>query len=287
MSDYEIVCSTVDRAEWLKARRTGIGASDAGAILGVSPYASPVSIYADKLGVGDEDRDDERKKWGRLLEPTIINEFEETSGRTVYAMDVLMRSKEWPFLMATLDAKQLSREFEGYGICEVKNTTQYWDGTPDHIWIQAQHQMAVTGYTWGSVVALYCGSQLRVIDLERDDKFIRETLVPECEAFWGRVQSGAPPPTDNSNATKAALARLFPGDDGQTIAIEDGELATLDRELLEIKERQKKLDSKRTGIENRLRMAIGEASAGVLPSGAKYTLKANARGVRTLRRVGG
>lgn len=37
-----------DRAEWLEWRRNGIGATDVAGILGVSPWASPWSVWADK-----------------------------------------------------------------------------------------------------------------------------------------------------------------------------------------------------------------------------------------------
>ena len=34
--------------EWLRYRKTGIGGSDAGAICGLNPYVSPMSVYFDK-----------------------------------------------------------------------------------------------------------------------------------------------------------------------------------------------------------------------------------------------
>ena len=49
-----------DRAEWLAWRRSGIGASDVAGILGISPWASPFTVWADKLGLlPDEDLDDD------------------------------------------------------------------------------------------------------------------------------------------------------------------------------------------------------------------------------------
>ena len=38
----------MERDEWLKLRKEGIGGSDAGAICGLNPYASPMSVYQDK-----------------------------------------------------------------------------------------------------------------------------------------------------------------------------------------------------------------------------------------------
>ena len=41
---------TLTHDEWLALRRTGIGGSDAGAIMGVSPYKGAFSVWADKHG---------------------------------------------------------------------------------------------------------------------------------------------------------------------------------------------------------------------------------------------
>ena len=38
-------------AEWLEARRKGIGGSDAGPIMGLSDYGSPLTVYIDKKGL--------------------------------------------------------------------------------------------------------------------------------------------------------------------------------------------------------------------------------------------
>ena len=40
----------ISRAEWLALRKRGIGGSDASAIMGVNPYRSAWSVWADKTG---------------------------------------------------------------------------------------------------------------------------------------------------------------------------------------------------------------------------------------------
>ena len=40
--------STFTREQWLELRRTGIGGSDAGAILGLNKYSTPLSVYLAK-----------------------------------------------------------------------------------------------------------------------------------------------------------------------------------------------------------------------------------------------
>ena len=40
----------MEKSEWLKWRRKGIGGSDAGAVLGISPYKTARDVYYEKLG---------------------------------------------------------------------------------------------------------------------------------------------------------------------------------------------------------------------------------------------
>ena len=53
----EVLISTADmnRQEWLKARRAGIGGSDVSAIAGLNKWKSPVAVYLDKVGEAPED----------------------------------------------------------------------------------------------------------------------------------------------------------------------------------------------------------------------------------------
>lgn len=38
----------LDKKEWLKYRKGGIGGSDAGAICGLNPYRTAIQVYTDK-----------------------------------------------------------------------------------------------------------------------------------------------------------------------------------------------------------------------------------------------
>ena len=45
----KIPIGDMDRKEWLRLRRTGIGGSDAGAVCGLNLYSSPMKVYQDKI----------------------------------------------------------------------------------------------------------------------------------------------------------------------------------------------------------------------------------------------
>ena len=61
--------------EWLEARRHGITASEIAAVLGLSPYESPYSLYWRKLGELPAQDDTLAMALGRHLESFVAGQF--------------------------------------------------------------------------------------------------------------------------------------------------------------------------------------------------------------------
>ena len=59
------------REEWLEQRRKSIGGSDAAAIVGLSKWASPFSIWAEKTGKTPPKEDNEAMRIGHDLEDYV------------------------------------------------------------------------------------------------------------------------------------------------------------------------------------------------------------------------
>ena len=263
MSDFEVIGDSSDREAWLAARRQGIGASEAPAVLNQSPWSSAVAVYADKVCDPIAEDESERLMWGHLLEPVILSHFTTVTGRPAEADGSLLRSTRWPFLLCTLDGRQ-----PGPGVVEVKNTQDrsgWSDGVPQHVWIQVQQQLAVTGWELGSVAVLLSGSEFKWADVKRDDEFIDDVLIPECSDFWCRVQSDGPPPgPDPSEASTHALRRLYPSDNGESVSL-PGEFTDLAFERSSIKESIKLDEVRLSEIDNQIRAALKDASVGASP----------------------
>jgi len=114
-----------DRAQWLGARSTGIGSSDAPVILGLSKWKSPLTLYYEKRGMRQPSPGEvEFVEWGMALEPAIIAGYERVTHRAVGpatallepqdhhdvigpARFVLARDGALPFLVASPDATVL------------------------------------------------------------------------------------------------------------------------------------------------------------------------------------
>ena len=294
--------------DWLAARRHGIGASEAAAILGVSPYKSALQLYCEKLELVEPDASEaEHLYWGRMLERPIARRYADVTGRRVVPCEpwTLRRSRQHSFMVATLDAltwpvrhetASAYEEAKSVMPLEIKNVGVYkgedWAEEPPLAFqIQVQHQLAVTGLGAASIAALIGGNRLVWFDVARNDKFITLLIEKESE-FWARLQATDPPPVDGSEAGKALLRALYPRETPGLVVNLPGEAMAWDAELQEVKDLGKQYDAKKQELENKLKAAIGEAETGVLPNGTTYTWKASERKgyvveatlVRTLRR---
>src|SRR5450755_2716949 len=64
---------------------------------------------------------------------------------------------------------------------------------PTHHFVQAQAQLAVTGFAANDVAALLAGIGFRIYTIPRDDAFI-SLMIEALAEFWGYVQRREPPP---------------------------------------------------------------------------------------------
>lgn len=282
MSDYDIVGHVSDRQGWLRLRREGIGSSDAPGILGVSPFQSPLAVYADKLGLKEDDEQSEAMKWGTLLEPLILSEFGAETERAVKQAGELLRSRDVPWLQCTLDGEEIDVARGGLiGQVEAKATGwragDWSEGIPEHVMVQVQHAFAVTGREWGSVVVLLNGCRLLWADVERDQPFIDEVLMPAEAEFWRRVQAREPVDPDGSKSSAEALKWLYPTSDPGAFVTLPGDFVDLDRERCELKARIADMASRVEVIDQLLKAEIGSSETGYLANGVIYTHKRHER----------
>ncbi|MDF5758562.1 lambda-exonuclease family protein [Spongiactinospora sp. TRM90649] len=236
------------REEWLAARRRGIGGSDALAVLGLSPYSSRYSVWADKRGLLAEQDDREAMRWGRLLEPVIAAEFTERTGIEAVSCG-LMRHAERDWQLASVD-----RLTADGGVLEIKTTSQFragdWDDEQlaDAAEAQLQHYLAVTGLEHGYAAALIGGQRLEIRHVVRDDRLIRVLVEAEAE-LWQMVCDGTAPALDGSEATARALAELYPHAGGHAVEL-DAQAVTLLRASLGWAEEIATLKAQRDAVKN-------------------------------------
>lgn len=215
-------------------------------------------------------------RWGLLLEKEIAAEYRRETGRKITnpGRYTIYQHEDFPWMQATLDREIVAFDDRGPGVLEVKTCNAYgvkdWEGgAPLYYRVQVQHQLAVTGYAWGSLAVLIGGNDFRWMDISRNDEFI-EALVRVEERFWWRVKHEEPPEADGHDATSRILKELHPSDNGESVALPP-EFIDLHAERTENKQTIKRLEERNAVIDNRLRAAIGDCSYGFLP-GARYSL---------------
>lgn len=288
MIDLQLI-DYVTRDRWLAARSLGVGASESAALFGVSPWETPLSLWAKKTGkIEPSELDGEWVEWGNLLEAPIATRYEQKTGRKIWQGGpyAVAQHPTIPFMRATPDRWVIDAPDRGGvpGLLQVKNTNAFkghdWDeGPPDYIQIQVQHEMAVTGRTWASVAVLIGGAEFRYFDVERNEDFITE-LVEQCRWFWGFVEREEQPPLDGTTRTLETIKRLHPSDSGETIALPSeaaewvSEWESAKAAILAAKKTHEALKNE---AEAKLLASIGPATFAVLPDGRRLSLKTTSR----------
>lgn len=255
------VASTVglSREDWLAIRRTGIGSSDIAGVLGLSPWASPYTVWADKRGLVPPVEETEAMEIGTALEEPIARLFQKRHGQPVRRVRAILRHPEHPFALANLDRVTDG----GRAVVEIKATSQRWDAVPDHYMVQVQWQLAVTGLHKGYLVPL-AGTRLDPVPILRDDALITDMLAA-AGAFWQKVEAGAEPEPTAAEGDAKIMALLHPGDPALPPLDLAGDLEAADMlaAYLQAKRQEERAKEAKEAAANRLRAILGDHTKAV------------------------
>lgn len=202
----------MSREEWLGRRMKSIGGSDAGAILGVNKYASPMTVWGDKTGRIPPKEDTEAMRLGRDLEDYVARRWCEATGKKVQRWNRMIYSDLYPYSHADIDRKVIG---ENAGL-ECKTMSDPYAAAdleageiPKTYYCQCVHYMAVTGFDRWYLAILVLGRGFYEFVVERDEDEIA-ALMAEETAFWERyVIPDEPPPPDGFKATTDALGQIY------------------------------------------------------------------------------
>lgn len=214
-------------------RRTFLGGSDAGAILGLSPWATPYEVWLEKIG---EEKIVDAKKAKffarrKRQEPVVLEMLLDEKGIKAKSVNTRHFHPVHSFLSCEIDAIGEAPDLGSDLEIEIKTVhpfqakewgTEDTDEIPAHYTAQALHGLLVTGQERRLVAALIGVDDLRIYMVERDDATLASLLEHEL-AFWQMVQTRTPPP-----AVKLSdVEKLYGVDKGQVLAIDD-QIAVID-----------------------------------------------------------
>lgn len=279
-----------EHSAWLAQRQQGVGASESAALFGIHPYISMLSLYESKIAEPKlDDEGNERMEDGKVIEPRIAARYAKATGRAVYApTSKIYIHVNNPRMICSPDKivvfnNDCAPDQPGHRCrkCAGPLELKWWDNyraddeIPEYGQIQVQHQIGVLGSDKGSIAILGSFRSFHYKDVERHDPFI-ELLHEKINAFWWHVDNRVPPTADGSDATAAALKRLYPKDTGVTIFL-PAESSTWAADLAQAKADIKDAEARESLAKNQLAAAIGDATFGRLPDGTAFSYKQQKR----------
>lgn len=217
--------------KWLSYRPKSMGASDAGAILGLNPWKSAVDVWLEKTGQAEPIADNWNMKIGRDMEPLIRGYIFEQEGLRIRQDNFIRYDKKDPLFSTNLDGVVIGEKVP----VEIKTTTMDREDIPDYYFAQAQHQLMVMNkpYLYFATLNLGYNKNLTVNRFDRNDVFIKK-MRAEMKKFWvENVIAKIPPlPMSVEDAAKA-----FPQEEVGKVYIANQGVRDALIEMKEIKER--------------------------------------------------
>lgn len=206
-------------------RASVVGASEVAALFDASPWLTRFELYHRKKGtiatpefnaVTDGTPENERVYWGVKLERVIIEAACERWGYE--PVDTPKRLDNGNGLGGHPDQIAICPD-RGRGILEVKTAdwlvAKGWgDEPPLNYLLQSQSYQGLAGVTWGDVIVLVGGNDLRRFQYDFRPKVYAEIEARVAE-FWRDVEAGKAPKPDYSRDGKA-ISEIY-GDPSATV----------------------------------------------------------------------
>lgn len=267
-----------EREQWLEERRQGVGGSDVAAILGMSKYRTAVDVWLDKTGRTPPIEDNAAMYWGRTLEDVVAKHWQTLHAEVMKVQRVtpICRRPDKPWMLGTIDRALVepgrrARVEDGIlkgavaGL-EIKTGSMYalenWGGAnggvgdvPEDYACQGIWYMAVTYMPYWNYAALLGGQLYLERRLDRDESVIA-TIEGMIGDWWDKhiIHGEMPEPESGEDAYK-----LWKKDSG--IVVPAGiEAIQAFSKLVGLKEEKEKLEANIQSYEDKLKIAIGEAS---------------------------
>lgn len=216
MNSNLIITSTkgMSHTDWLKFRKRGLGASEIGAVMGLSEYKSSMELFYEKIGdhinvqienmamfAGHEQENYIAKLWEYWAgseQSMIANYRAGNRVRRMQKVNGYVQNPKYPYLFVSLDRK-INKYTEngverGEGALELKTIAGYeadkWvSGIPPQYLIQVQTQCLVCEFEYGELAILRDGRNFDVFPFERMPN-ICDAIVQETTIFWEKVEEG-------------------------------------------------------------------------------------------------
>lgn len=182
--------------KWREARKHSIGASDAAAVMGISPWKTEAQLWDEKANGKALDFNNSDTVRGHRSENHILELYGIETGRKIFSGErIMLMSNSNPFMSCTLDGIDFTDE-DNPIIIEVKSVKfshGEWsdDKIPDYYFTQLLHQLAVTGWSEAILLVRFTRNEgwesasERLYHVKREDVQDQiDKLVRKESKFW-------------------------------------------------------------------------------------------------------
>ena len=201
-------------------RRQGIGGSDAAAILGLSPWSTPVTIWLDKTGRSIPKPETPQLRFGTYFEDYVAKLYCEKTGnrvenyRTMIHKGCLLGNLDRLIIPEGSKIASYKGQIRTNGLVECKTSGVDWGGeVPAHVQVQVFHYIGLNdGLEYADIAVLYRHNlKFEVFHVERDDEVIK-AMFERLTDWWNEYVVGdkMPPPINEADC-KLLWARSNPG----------------------------------------------------------------------------
>ena len=258
--------TTADDEAFDLERRSAITSTDAAALLGLSCFGSPLTVYRDKRGES-EPWDVSLPAWmGTRLEDIVSELYVAATGTPVRRDEGFYRHPTLDWIGTHIDCRAVGDDALVVEL-KTRNSARGWgaDGSADipvDVWTQVQVQAAVLGAREVHVAALFSNSSFRVYRIE-PDPFWFAKFVDLARVFWfEHVLAGVPPMATGTDADTEIVSRVGGGNTGVI------KQATPEQEAIVGAYRLARLNAAQAnfnfeGVKNRVKQIIGEDADGL------------------------
>jgi putative phage-type endonuclease len=258
-------------AEWYELRNNPgvISGSEIGAILGLSPFTSAYTLWAEKTGKLERSiTPNTAMRLGTLVEPAIRQLYMESHPDHVVEEVGTYASKDADWMHANTDGIAIDETGQGY-VLEIKHTALYWDAIPEHYKAQVYWYMNVFKLR-KAVFAVVNAGRYKEFELLWDD-FEWQAILQQVTKFRSYVLENLEPDWDGSESTYETVRQLSPG-----VEARDEELGQLGIELLNAQTNFDTAETHLREMKSRTIAALNGAKSGTVDGQVVVTLSQRA-----------
>lgn len=191
-----------NQEHWLAMRKQDVTSTESACLFGMSPYVTHFDLWhRKKSGIVPEFKTNDRMAWGNRLEAAIAYGIAEEQGWEIRPMKEYLRDPDlrmgssFDFVITSL-GEPVHLEIKNVDYLAFRDGwIEHDDGSieaPEHIEMQVQHQMAVSGFKRAFIGAFIGGNRGVVIERLRDEPVIA-AIKAKVADFWRTVDAGLEP----------------------------------------------------------------------------------------------